>query len=204
MSDIIVSPLLLGLSTGIYCFVTCIPFIAPVMVTEHRNQRENLRVLLKFILGRLAGYLAFGAAAGYAGQRFAGFNFELVATIALAILSLLLILHAVGLWKERRNTFCASIRCFNPELPFVMGLLLGVNACPPFLLSLTYVLTLQSTLKGIVYFFVFFLGTSVYFVPVFFLGYLNRLKEFQIVGRISAFVVGLLFLGFSVYSLLEM
>ena len=85
-----------------------------------------------------------------------------------------------------------------------MGMLMGVNACPPFLLSLTYVFTLQSVAKGIAYFFMFFIGTTVYFVPMFFLGYLNRIREFQFVGRISAMIVGLIFLGYSIYGLFKL
>ena len=150
------------------------------------------------------GYLAFGAVAGYLGQRLAGVNFELITMIALAALSLLLILHALGLWKGSRLSCCAFIRRHDADIPFFMGMLMGVNACPPFLLSLTYVFTLQSVAKGIAYFFMFFIGTTVYFVPMFFLGYLNRIKEFQLVGRISAIVVGLVFLGYSIYGLAEL
>lgn len=204
MSDLLIAPLLLGLSTGVYCFVYCVPFIAPVMVSEERGGRANFNVLAKFILGRLAGYLAFGAAAGYLGSRLSGINWELITMIALAALSIFLIVHALGLWGARRSHACAIVKGFNPELPFVMGILMGVNACPPFLLSLTYVLTLQSTFKGILYFLMFFIGTTVYFVPLFFLGYLNRVREFQMVGRVSAVIVGLLFLGYSVYGIVKL
>jgi len=203
MSDIFISPLLLGLSTGDYCFVYCIPFIAPVMVSDEHWTRENFRMLAKFILGRLAGYLVFGALSGYLGSKLSGVNWEMVTMIAMAILSVILIVHALGLWGAKRSHACAAMKRFNPDLPFFMGVLMGVNACPPFLLSLTYVLTLQSTLKGIIYFFMFFIGTTVYFVPLFFLGYLNRVREFQLVGRVSSVIVGFLFLGYSVYSLIK-
>ena len=89
-----------------------------------------LNVLAKFVLGRLAGYLAFGALAGFLGSKLAGFNFELVTMIALAVLSIILILHAVGLWNAKRLSFCALIKRSDPELPFIMGILMGVNACP--------------------------------------------------------------------------
>jgi sulfite exporter TauE/SafE len=204
MQDFLIAPLLLGLSTGIYCFVYCVPFVAPVMVSEERSGRGNLGVIAKFVLGRLAGYLAFGALAGYLGSRLSDIDFEPVTWIALAVLSIVLILHALGLWQAKRFSVCAMIKRFNPEIPFVMGILMGVNACPPFLLSLTYVLTLQSALKGIAYFFMFFIGTTVYFIPLFFLGYLNRIREFQTVGRISAVIVGFIFLGFSIYNIIKL
>jgi len=204
MSDVFISPLLLGLSTGVYCFIYCIPFIAPVMVARERRTRENVLLLAKFILGRLVGYLIFGAAAGYLGARLVGTNFEIVAMAALAVLSAVLIVHALGLWRGLGCSCCSFIERHDTDIPFFMGMLMGVNACPPFLISLTYVLTLQSALKGIVYFFMFFLGTSVYFIPVFFLGYLNRLREFQLVGRIGAIVVGSAFLFYSAYNLFKL
>jgi sulfite exporter TauE/SafE len=202
MTDVVITPLLLGLSTGAYCVVSCVPFIAPVMISDAHSGRENARILAKFILGRLAGYLVFGALSGYLGSKLSGVNWEWVSAVALIVLSLVLILHALGLMGATRLHTCALIRKFDPDLPFFMGVLMGVNACPPFLLSLTYVLTLQSALKGIVYFFLFFIGTSVYFIPLFFLGYLSKLKEFQFVGRVSAVIVGLLFLGYGVYHLI--
>lgn len=202
MTELIITPLLLGLSTGATCVVTCVPFIAPVMVSDAHPTRENAIILAKFILGRLAGYLVFGALSGYLGSRLSGVDWSFHSSMALAVLSLFLILHALGLMGAGRLRACRVMRGFNPDLPFFMGVLMGVNACPPFLLSLAYVLTLGSTLKGMFYFLLFFIGTSVYFIPLFFLGYLNKLREFQFVGRVSALIVGLIFLGYSVYELI--
>jgi hypothetical protein len=58
-------------------------------------------------------------------------------------------------------------------------------------------------LKGIVYFIFFFIGTSLYFLPLFFLSYLNRLKEFQFIGRVSAIIVGTLFFIYGIYNILR-
>jgi sulfite exporter TauE/SafE len=76
-----------------------------------------------------------------------------------------------------------------------------VNICPPFLISVAYVFTLHSMVKGIVYFLVFFAATTVYFLPLFFLGFLGKLNEFRAVARVSAVLVGLLFMAYGVYAI---
>lgn len=203
MQEIFITPFLSGLSVGIYCFAYCIPFIAPFMVSEARETKEDFSVVLKFISGRFLGYLSFGAVVGFLGETIADEKINLILILSLMLLSVILILHALGLLKQNRFSFCAKIKNFNPKLPLLMGFLMGINICPPFLLSLTYVFTLGSVLKGMVYFLMFFLGTSCYFLPIFFLGFLNELKEFQLAGRVSGLIVGIFFLAYGLYYIIR-
>ena len=201
MQEIFVAPFLLGLSIGIYCFAYCAPFIAPFMVSQARERKENFLVISKFISGRFLGYMVFGAIFGYLGEKIQDSTVNLILIIALMLLSCLLILHGLGLMKSKRFSFCRRFKKYNPKLPVLMGFLMGVNICPPFLMSLTYVFSLHSVLKGMIYFLMFFIGTTLYFLPVAFLGYLNKIKEFQWVGRVSALVVGSFFLVYGVYHI---
>jgi sulfite exporter TauE/SafE len=66
-----------------------------------------------------------------------------------------------------------------------------------------YVFTLHSLFKGIIYFLVFFAATTVYFLPLFFLGFLGKLNEFRAVARVSAVLVGLLFLVYGLYAIIR-
>ena len=86
------------------------------------------------------------------------------------------------------------------RIPLLMGFLMGVNICPPFLISVAYVFTLHSMFKGIVYFLVFFAATTLYFLPLFFFGFLSKLNEFRAVARVSAVLVGLLFIAYGIYA----
>ena len=203
MYNLFITPLLLGLSSGVYCFVYCLPFAAPVIISKPSKNRENFFIVGKFLFGRLVGYIMFGAIAGYLGQRFINFQIETIANVAMAGLSVLLILYAFGLFQIKGFLFCEKIKKHNANIPLLMGFLMGINICPPFLLSLTYVFSEQSVFKGITYFLFFFIGTTVYFIPIFFLGYLNKTKEFQLAGRISAIIVGLLFLWHSINGFLK-
>lgn len=190
--DVIIQPLLAGLSTGLFCSAYCLPVVAPFLVAEQRGPRETARALAEFILGRLLGYLLFGAAVGLLGEMLDERIFGLVSAAALVVLSAVLVLYAVGLVRPRWPACLGSARA-RRLAPLGMGLLMGLNVCPPFLVSVTYVFTLHSALKGMLYFLVFFAATTVYFLPLFFAGWLSRMAEFRWVARLSAVLVGVLF-----------
>jgi hypothetical protein len=67
----------------------------------------------------------------------------------------------------------------------VLGVLTGINICPPFLLVFTEAANAGNLGGSLFFFFTFFLGTSTYFLPVPFLGCLNRFAQLQIIGRIT-------------------
>lgn len=211
MYSIFLQPFLLGISIGIFCFTYCVPFIAPYLVAEQRKIKRNFGVILKFIFGRFGGYVLFGAIFGYLGERVSNSTVNLILIISLMVLSLLLVFYALGFFPPRRGEtspragkpkgfFCsAKYLKFKTKTPLLMGFFMGINICPPFLMSLGYVFTLHSLVKGIIYFIMFFLGTSLYFLPLVFLGLLSKMKEFQTIARISALIVGSVFLIYGIY-----
>ena len=75
-----------------------------------------------------------------------------------------------------------------------MGLLAGLKLCPPMLLAFTDAAS-SGTLGGsLLLFLTFFLGTSLYFLPISLLGALTRLSDLRIVGRFAAVIVALYYL----------
>jgi sulfite exporter TauE/SafE len=190
-----------GLSSGLFCGIYCFPFITPIIVIEKRKLSQDFWVLFKFIFGRFLGYIAFGAAFGYLGEKITQTRFDLVTSIVLLVLSVILLLYALGFIKKHFS-FCVKPK-IKTKIPILMGFLMGINVCPPFLISLVYVFKLHNFLYGIIYFLIFFLATTIYFIPLGFLGYFNKFKEFQKVGRISAIIVGVLFFIYSIYDIIR-
>lgn len=200
MRDVILQPLLAGLSTGLFCSTFCLPFIAPFLAAEQRDLRATVRILVEFILGRLGGYVLFGAVVGWLGERMNQAVFNVVSILALLVLSWLLVAYAVGLAKPGWSA-CAALRARRSKTPLWMGFLMGINLCPPFLMSIAYVFTLHSAVKGILYFLVFFAATTVYFIPMVFVGLLGRMYEFRLAARVSAILVGVLFTAYAIYAI---
>lgn len=197
MYNLFLQPFLLGLSVGIYCLAYCLPFVGSYLVSEKRRASQNFKIILQFIGGRFIGYLLFGAFFGYLGEKIDNPTINLILIISLLVLSIFLVLHALGLLKP--EWLCLfKIDKYKKRLPLMMGFLMGINICPPFLISLTYVLTLGNIWKGIIYFVMFFMGTSLYFLPITFLGFLNKMKEFRLMARLAGLIVGL---GFFIYGL---
>ena len=198
--DVILEPLLAGFSTGLFCCVSCYPFLLPVFAAEERNAFQTLQVWLQFLLGRLAGYVLFGAAIGWLGERFAATWLDSITTVGMMLMALVLIFYAVG-FRRPAWSFCAAGTRRGAAAPLLLGCFLGLHICPPFLMSVAYVFTLHSMAKGIVYFLVFFCATSVYLLPLLFVGLLGRLPEFRLAARISALAVGGLFFIYGIMKL---
>jgi len=201
MNDYLIQPFLLGLSTGIFCFAYCVPFLGSYLASEERNLKKSFNIVLEFSFGRLLGYILFGAVFGYLGEKITNQTLNLILSLALVILSVLLIVYALGIIKKK-GIFCSvKYLKLKEKSPLLMGFLMGVNICPPFLMSLAYVFKLHNVFAGMIYFLMFFCGTTLYFLPVAFIGLLSKMKEFRLVGLISAIVVGFAFLLYGIYDI---
>jgi sulfite exporter TauE/SafE len=195
-------PFLLGLSSGVFCVTTCLPFMGPVMAFENRPARRNLGIFFQFMSGRFFGYILFGALFGSLGKGIGAKTAEAIGASCLAVLSVLLILYAAGWIKEKKES-CGGIFGTGRTL-FLIGFLTGVNVCPPFLMALSAVLTLQSVAGGIIFFIIFFFGTSIYFLPMLFLGPLAKWNKLRIVSRAVGLTTGCFFLYFSVVRIIKL
>ena len=195
----LLEPLLAGLSTGLFCCFSCVPVLAPVFAAEARSARATFRIWLEFLGGRLLGYLLLGATAGWLGERFAEGALRRISAGAMMVLALVLVAYALGLRKPSEPACAAGARR-GRTTPFLLGLLMATHACPPLWLSVAYVFTLHDGLRGIAYFLVFFAATTVYLVPLLFVGCLGRWPEFRRAARLSALAVGVLFF---VYGILK-
>jgi len=182
--------LLLGLATGIFCLSYCAPIYLPQLMAQ-KNKYQGWSVFFKFNLGRLIAYAIFGAVFAWLGAQFHVQFLQNFARWIIIILSILLILYGLGLTLPKLR-WCAWTK--KIQLPFISGFLLGINICPPFLLALTYNFQLGGILNGIAFFIMFFLGTTVYLIPITFLGYFSNIKWIRQAGRIAAIAVGIIFL----------
>jgi len=79
-------------------------------------------------------------------------------------------------------------------IPVAAGLLSGIALCPTFLLAMTDAAGKGSLSYSLFFFFMFFIGTSVFFIPIPFVGALRRLTALRIIGKMAAGIVGLYYL----------
>ena len=193
--------LFLGLANGTTCLAVCAPVLVPFLMHEGASIRQNLGTLLKFLGGRLGGYVLFGLLAWAMGSLLvlgAGYQMLLtgVAYVGLAALLLLGVLRkrvpraAPCALEQARATFGR----WPAVLPAGMGFLAAINICPPLLLAFTDAASTGTLLGSLLLFLTFFLGTSIYFIPLSLLGAFRRVGDLRIVGQFAAVLVALYYL----------
>jgi len=188
---------LLGIASGASCLVTCAPVLLPYLVGEGRSVRHSTLSVVHFLGGRLAGYLIFAVFAWEAGRWIrseprGGLLFGAV----YAILALMLIAYGFGspanacVASGIRGRLTAIASRWPAALPALMGLLTGINLCPPFMAALAGATTQVSLLSSLVFFLAFFIATSLYVTPLPLAGLLGSSQASRITGRLAAGVMG--------------
>lgn len=205
MIRIVLEGLVLGLSTGSYCLGMCFVFFMPYLCVEgQKNVFENFKKISLFLSGRLIAYVAFALIMGSLGA--AGHNIitARVASLSLVAVSLLMLFY--GLTHNFADSrFCQTMlhRFKLMRVPFFLGLFSGLNPCPPFLVGLARLWTLNSIMGGVVLFIAFFFGTSVYLAPLVFVAYLNRVERIRQIGLIVTLLSSVWFLFVGITGLMQ-
>jgi sulfite exporter TauE/SafE len=188
----VVKAVLLGLSTGLMCMGYCAPALVPLLMgSERSNGMERWRPLLWFLFGRFIAYITCGVLAGLIGQYlFRNINARITAWLYLAIAVLLLVYS----FRRKRSDSSLCHRLYQQRSGrnayFILGLLLGFNLCPPFIAAFSDVLAVGEVGYGVIFFLCFFMVTSLFFLPLGFLGFLGAQKEFRSIGRMAAALSG--------------
>jgi sulfite exporter TauE/SafE len=196
-STLLVQGFLLGLALSPTCLGVCLPLLAPYFGAEVRNPKENLLAFLWFLAGRFLGYTAVGLAAGWVGQYVfvAGpLSHWLQGGVLLATGTLLLAYALVTSFPQW--SWCQALhhRNLDRQTPLVLGLLTGLNICPPFLAALAEAGVSGGPLAGALVLSSFFAGTSLILLPLPVIGWFGRSPAVQIAGRLAAGLAGVWFL----------
>jgi sulfite exporter TauE/SafE len=192
--------LVLGLASGPACVASCGPVMIPSLLAERSGLRLNGRYLFAFLATRLLGYLLFAAVA-----------WEVGALVALPSPARSLIFVAIHIllagvllryaWSVGR---ACNHACAGPELvtiggagkhrvpgAAVLGFLTGVSLCPPFVAAGVRAAEAANVAAAMLFFAMFFLGTSVWFVPFAGLGWVRRNQAVTTVARMSMVLIAL-------------
>jgi sulfite exporter TauE/SafE len=195
--------LLLGLSTGSFCAISCAPVAIPFIFSEKIDGwRQNAGLVGMMLLGRLAAYLGVGFLVGALGGYAVRYLDPEIQRRLLAVSNALIggLMIAAGLMHNFPGLkFCRKFqKVYRPGWgSWLYGFFTGLNICPPFFMAASRVFGTGNGLAGMVYFGMFFLGTSVYFLPL--LGvhlFKDRLPTVRMVARLALILLGAYFLLF--------
>jgi len=195
--------LALGLASGPACVASCGPVVVPSLLAERAGVRLNIRYLSLFLVTRLLGYLAFAAAAWELGALMS-IRAPARAWVFAAIhvlLAVVLLRYAYSVGRACGHT-CASSELVSigtartRRIPgaAVLGFLTGVSLCPPFVAAGVRAAQAGSVVAALLFFAVFFLGTTAWFVPFAGLGWVRRNEAVTTVARMAIVLIAVYYL----------
>lgn len=182
----------LGLTTGTACLVTCTPIYLPYLISEDRRLTKSLLAVLEISAGRFVSYLAFGAIAGYTGAQIASVNRELFTSIAYILLSAYLVLSALRTNKKAKNCHVPKFARLTKS-GIILGILTGINFCPSFLIALSKAVDLGGPISGMMLFLGFFFGTSIFLLPLAFIGQISKVSKMKLIAQYASVLVAIWF-----------
>jgi len=155
------------------CLVSCSLVLAPYLAGTSTSWKEGLKNTLIFSSGRLTAYILLGAIAGFSGKVINSvFITESLPYLVKTLSSLIILLFGITIisGKGRRSPqICNFIEKNNIKSIMVLGLLIGLSPCAPFLEMLLYIiLKSRNALDGAVYGMSFGIGTI--FSPLLIIG----------------------------------
>lgn len=201
---------ILGLSSGGYCVASCIPVFVPYILSEGKATKWNFIYLSKFMLGRLLGYVLFAILAWITGNfiiKQSGYR-EIIFAISYILLSLTLIIytfsnsHRVCNVKYFNKFFNPANKEKNFTTILLLGLFTGLNVCPPFVLAFSDAAFFTNILSSILYFIAFFTGTTIYFMPIPFIGALKS-NQIKFIGQMCSLIIGVFYMCLGILMLLR-
>ncbi len=191
LSTKIAAGYLAGLSVGVFCLGLCLPVFLPILLSQKRSGKTSFFLVLEFSLGRVTGYLFFGLIFGTLGIIIKNQFIHCLVALTNIWLGILLIIFSVGIMNAK---YCSHLPYQKIRWPILLGFLTGVNICPPFLASLTYIFNLKNVIYSLIYFLMFFLGTTTYIIPAACFGFLSKYQKIAKLAQISGVVIGLYFI----------
>lgn len=195
--------LLLGLSSGPACVASCGPILVPSLLAEQSGLRQHARYLSAFLATRLLGYLLFAAVAWKVGALVSLSTstrlwvFALIHILLAAIL--LRYVYSIGracAHSSQRTELVTIGSVGHHHFPgaAALGFLTGISLCPPFVAAGVRAAESSSMAGAIFFFAIFFVGTSVWFVPFAGLGWLRRNQAVTTVARMAMALIALFYL----------
>jgi sulfite exporter TauE/SafE len=191
MADWILGGLLTGMAAGTACLAVCGCMLLPLVLAARRDLWRSYGVLLQFSAGRLAAYLAVGALAGWGGALVHDTAWYPWANAGLTFLAGALLLHWLA--QPARRDCGAACGTTTATVPILLGVVTGLSICPPFVAALATAVTSGNILRGTMYFAAFFVGTTVYLLPLPLAGGLTRWPFWLRAGRMVGAVIGFVY-----------
>jgi hypothetical protein len=185
--------------------------LVPSLLIEHAGFRPHARYLSAFLAARLLGYMLFAVVAWEAGMLAS----MLPAPRLLLMGAVYVLLAGVLLGYAYSARHSCAQSCTESKLVQIadkrnrgvvgaasLGLLTGLNLCPPFVAAGIRAAQMGSLAAALLFFAAFFVGTSLWFVPFLSMGCFVRNQAVITVARMAMVLIALYYLAMGIAMLL--
>jgi sulfite exporter TauE/SafE len=184
--------------------------LLPFILGEGTTVMQNAKSVGIFLGGRLIAYILVGFLSGLLGLTLVQRSLQnkFVFGIIYTLLALFMIAYGFYRFREiclgqKQLKLQQQLGRWPAAIPLAGGFVTGMNLCPPFLLAITGAVETHQLYHSLLFFIMFFLGTSVFFIPMPFLGFFRRKQVLRMIGKFAAILAGLLYLYKGVFSLIR-
>ncbi len=113
---------------------------------------------------------------------------QIFTSIAYIMLSVYLVISFFRIRRHKKN--CATFKWMKlTKSPLLLGVITGVSFCPAFLIAISNAVDVSGALAGMTLFIGFFFGTSIFLLPLTFLGALSKLSNLRKFALIASIIV---------------
>jgi cytochrome c biogenesis protein CcdA len=189
--------LILGLSSGSACLATCGMVMFPYLMAGSAGVKRIAFDLSLFLLTRLIVYFILATLAWYFGQAIFTNTFvrNFIPGILYIIFAVLLVWYSIS--KNRKPDCPAKIvsAVNNKRLvPLMLGLVNSLGFCPALFIIITKGATQGTLLQSYIAFMAFFIGSSVWFIPLPLAGRIRRKEVLKNIGVLATGLAGIIFM----------
>jgi len=192
-----IDSLILGVSSGSACVATCGIVMFPYLMSGSAGAKKITVDLSIFMLARFIVYFILATLSWYFGQ--ALFSNPVVRNIVPGILyiglSIMLVYYSVS--KSRKaNCPAKMFTAINNKklIPIILGVVNSLGFCPALFIVLTKGATENSLMQSYLAFIAFFIGSSVWFLPLPFAGKIKKVEVLKTIGILATGLAGIIFM----------
>ncbi|MCX6300812.1 MAG: sulfite exporter TauE/SafE family protein [Bacteroidia bacterium] len=188
---------ILGLSTGSACLLTCGMVMFPYLMSGSSGVKRITIDLSVFLLTRMLVYALLSVAAWYLGRAF--FTNQVVRSVVPGILYIvfagMLIWYAIDR-NRQKNCPAKFVTTVNNRklIPIFLGVVNSLGFCPALYLVLTKGASEESLAGSLTAFLAFFIGSSLWFLPLPLAGKIKKKKILETIGILATGLAGIIFI----------
>jgi len=189
--------LILGLSSGSACIATCGMVMFPYLMSGSAGVKKIALDLTLFLMTRFLVYFILATLSWYFGQ--ALFSNPVVRNIVPGILymvfAVLLIWYSIS---KNSNPDCPAkiLKTVNNHrlVPILLGIVNSLGFCPALFIILTKGATQGTLIQSYVAFLAFFIGSSLWFLPLPLAGKIRKKEVLRNIGILATGLAGIIFM----------